>query len=77
MHSANASMPGLPGAHKTSSTDALRVRPHTSECSRPPDPRTRTRTAQAARGSTTHWSRAGPTDTNVAGMPASSWMRCT
>ena len=42
-HSPIAAIPGLPGAHTTSSTCGERAKPHASACSRPPAPTTRTR----------------------------------
>src|SRR5258708_26624439 len=41
-HSASAAMPPFPGAHQIFSTRGLSFSFHTSACSRPPPPRTRT-----------------------------------
>src|SRR5438034_6427031 len=41
-HSASAAMPPFPGAHQIFSTRGLSLSFHTSACSRPPPPRTRT-----------------------------------
>ena len=73
----SSASPGLPGAATISSTSAERARPHARECSLPPAPMRRTRTVYAARGRTTVWSRAGPTETKLTCAPAISSMNRT
>ena len=70
--------PGCPARRRPRRPPASAASAHASACSRPPDPTTRTFTrAQAARGSTTVWSRAGPTDTKLTCTPVNSSMKRT